>query len=184
MSAQVMISSRAYQSALPPRRRVQCACAPDFGKRPLLESKVLDVTEPAPFSVPSTYTEADILFPPETKHADEWLGSSPLVSVQSTGGTTFAELESTVPLAPTVPDDEAKKEGLGAYLMQSAPVRCVPVFSRACPARVTMSGPVKTDQSSAVQGLYAPAGDQSVHNQVLDLFHGLLPGRRGRAASD
>jgi hypothetical protein len=121
MSSHIYISRHVWRLAVP-RRRVQCACSPDFGQRPLLESKVLDVTE-VPYGVSPTLIESSPLLPSETKHADEWIGSSSIVSVSSTGGTTFAELESCPPLVPKT-EEETDSKGLGAFLMQTPPVRC------------------------------------------------------------
>ena len=124
MSVQMLSASRACLSALP-RRRVQCACATDLGKRPLLENKVIDVSEPAPFSVPSSFAEADSLLSPEAKYADEWIGATPVVSIQQS--TAVPDLEASVPLLPKTTEEAVDKDsdGLGAYLMQTAPVRYV-----------------------------------------------------------
>lgn len=75
--------------------------------------------------MPSTYVEADALLSPEAKHADEWLPATPLVSVQKS--PAVPELEASVPLLPKTAEEEVDKEseGLGAYLMQTAPVRYV-----------------------------------------------------------
>jgi hypothetical protein len=125
MSAQITIARHVSLAALP-RRRVQCACSPDFGQRPFLENKVLDVTESA-YSVSSAFIDTDAAFSSDIAHADEWLGSLPVVSVGTTGGTTFAELECSAPLVPKTDEAavEEASEGLGAYLMQTPPVRCV-----------------------------------------------------------
>lgn len=121
MPAKVSFAKRSAQVAMR-RRSVQCRCAPDV-QRPSLESKVLD---PGPFNVTSSFAETDAVLTSQAKHADEWLGSSPILSVPSTTGTTLAELEVATPLLPKTAEEAVEKEpeGLGAYLMQTAPVRC------------------------------------------------------------
>jgi hypothetical protein len=124
MSARILLARRALQSVVP-HRRVQCACTPDLGQRPLVENKLLDVTEPASFSVPSTFTDTGA-FSSETRLADEWLGATPLVSVRTAAGATLADrVEPSVRLLPKSTEEasEKKDEGLGAYLLQTAPVR-------------------------------------------------------------
>lgn len=120
MAAKFMCSQRSAQVSVR-RRCVECSCAPDV-QRPSLDSKVL---EPAPYRGPSSFTKTDVISSTEAKHADEWLGSSPILSVPSTGGTTLVEDATTVPLLPKSIEEAVEKEseGLGDYLMRTAPVR-------------------------------------------------------------